>query len=198
MLDDPVIFRGVERLLGVAIGGMAIYLGYRLFQDVPEQASDGQVELTLAREKRVILSRIAPGTFFALFGSAVVFASFYFQITHTNSDGESYSGFGARATAAQHANSLLTRPFSIEEVEQSVNFLSRTEAEMDLAPRGERQDDPSKRTASFQAAKLAIMMHAWQEEWGDPVEFELWLFSKPPRTPRPAFERALTFMQNNG
>src|ERR1700737_1004028 len=33
---DPLLLRFIERLAAVLLGGMAIYLGYRLFQLVPE------------------------------------------------------------------------------------------------------------------------------------------------------------------
>ena len=39
---DPISWRFIERILAVAIGGVSIYLGYRLFAQVPEQRdSDG-------------------------------------------------------------------------------------------------------------------------------------------------------------
>ena len=41
MFDDPVLLRALERILAVAIGGMAIYFGYRMFLAVPDQRADG-------------------------------------------------------------------------------------------------------------------------------------------------------------
>ena len=43
---DPLLLRFIERLAAVLLGGMAIYLGYRLFQLVPESKdSSGRVVL---------------------------------------------------------------------------------------------------------------------------------------------------------
>ncbi len=76
MAFDPFIFRALERILAVAIGGLAIYFGYRLFLAVPDQQGEGRAELTLAKDKRLLITRIGPGTFFALFGTAVVVSSY--------------------------------------------------------------------------------------------------------------------------
>src|SRR6266508_1579377 len=39
---DEVILRAIERLLAVVIGGLCVYLGYRLFLRIPEQKADGK------------------------------------------------------------------------------------------------------------------------------------------------------------
>jgi hypothetical protein len=66
MLDELIMFRAIERLVAIIIGGLAIWFGYRLFLAVPDQSADGQAELTLAKNQRLLITRIAPGTFFAL------------------------------------------------------------------------------------------------------------------------------------
>ena len=72
--------RAVERILVVAIGGLAIYLGYRLFLNMPERdRSSGKLELPGGIS--IFLTRIGPGAFFALFGSIVIALSFYHGVT---------------------------------------------------------------------------------------------------------------------
>ena len=71
--------RGIERLVIVLIGGMAIYLGYRLFLAVKAEA-EGEAKISLPHDVTVMVSRVGPGVFFALFGSMVVIASLYFSI----------------------------------------------------------------------------------------------------------------------
>ena len=67
---DPILLRFIERLTAVLIGGLAIYLGYRLFQSVPEQRdSAGKLELP---KLTIVFTRIGPGVFFALFGVGAV------------------------------------------------------------------------------------------------------------------------------
>ena len=79
-MDDWIfIFRGVERIVAVAIGGTAIYLGYRLFLSLPEQKdSDGR--FLLPGGISIYLSRVGPGAFFALFGCVIVAISFAYSV----------------------------------------------------------------------------------------------------------------------
>src|SRR5574341_1112697 len=75
---DPLFLRALERIIAVLIGGLAIYLGYQLFIHLPTQMnSEGKI--VLPGDISVYLSRVGPGAFFALFGTIVVAASFYFQ-----------------------------------------------------------------------------------------------------------------------
>ena len=74
------ILRSVERLLGVIIAGLCIYLGFRLFLALPKK-SDSTGKLVLPGGLNVYLSRIGPGAFFALFGCALVVMSFKQAIT---------------------------------------------------------------------------------------------------------------------
>jgi hypothetical protein len=68
---DPITLRFAERLLAVLFGGMAIYLGYRLFLLVPERR-EGEGRFTFPWDASVVLTRVGPGVFFALFGALVV------------------------------------------------------------------------------------------------------------------------------
>jgi hypothetical protein len=64
---DPLILRFLERFIVVLFSGLSIYLGFRLFLEVPEHKNaSGQV--TLPWNTSVVMSRIGPGAFFALFG----------------------------------------------------------------------------------------------------------------------------------
>ena len=77
---DIQILRGMERIIAVLIGGFSVYLGYRLFMNLPEQ-KDSEGRIILPGDISVYLSRVGPGVFFALFGSVVLGISFYFQLT---------------------------------------------------------------------------------------------------------------------
>ena len=44
---DPLLFRSIERIVSVLIGGLSIFLGYRLFSSVRGQ-SDGKALVTIA------------------------------------------------------------------------------------------------------------------------------------------------------
>jgi hypothetical protein len=68
---DPITLRFAERLVAVLFGGMAIYLGYRLFLLVPDRRG-GEGRFTFPWDVSVVLARVGPGVFFALFGALVV------------------------------------------------------------------------------------------------------------------------------
>src|SRR5262245_55616814 len=67
----PELLRGLERNFAVLIGGLTIYLGYRLFSLAPtDKKAEGTV--TLPGGFKVNLSRVGPGAFFALFGGILI------------------------------------------------------------------------------------------------------------------------------
>jgi hypothetical protein len=71
---DLLQLRVIERVLAVVVGGMSVYLGYRLFIKLPEQ-KDSSGKVVLPGGISVFVSRIGPGVFFSLFGAAVVVVS---------------------------------------------------------------------------------------------------------------------------
>jgi len=68
------------RLLIILLGGLCIFLGYRLFvRAMPQSQSGGEgsksaaeMEAQFGEHRRLSLKNAAPGTFFAAFGSAIV------------------------------------------------------------------------------------------------------------------------------
>lgn len=71
-MDDSLVslLRMLERLLVVGFGGMSIYLGYKLFFHLPNQADQkGKFDLPGIK---IILSKVAPGIFFLAFGAIIL------------------------------------------------------------------------------------------------------------------------------
>lgn len=195
-MSDEFVFilaRFVERVLAVAIGGLLVYFGYRLFLAIPNQSAEGQAELSFAKDKRLLLTRIGPGTFFALFGTAVLITSYAFPVKWSPEAG--FSGFGKTAAPARliaPGKELPPRPLAPDEIQVLTAFLTDVEAAYAKAKPDAYDPHTSRR---FRDAKLAIMTHSWQAGWGDPVEFETWVNETPPRSARPEFERALTILE---
>jgi hypothetical protein len=80
-MDETIILmRMTERLIAVIMGGISIYLGYRLFLDIPYRRNQEKGELELPGIK-LVLSKVGPGIFFAAFGSLVLLQSMSEKIT---------------------------------------------------------------------------------------------------------------------
>jgi hypothetical protein len=193
-MDTAILLRTIERLTAVLIGGLSIYLGYRLFLRVPEQhEGEGQFKLW---DVSIIMSRIGPGAFFALFGAAVVGLSIVKGIvvadaqergpkdsiaktaTPPDAHSKSYSGMGASTadTADQRADNraLLRRDIAILN-----NFLPKLRA--DLA-----EQDRTQVELAIPRIKFALMRPMWDEStpgWGEPARFEAWLKDAEPDPP---------------
>jgi len=76
-LEPLLIGRIVERLLIVLVGGMCVYLGYRLF----DRAHQRQGELELKGQTSSLKLRdVAPGIYFALFGSLLLIVAVFIQL----------------------------------------------------------------------------------------------------------------------
>ena len=82
-MDDSyiILLRMIERLMVVGFGGMAIFLGYRLFFHLPHQTGqNGEIELPGVK---VVLSRVGPGVFFLAFGALILITNLYRGVEST-------------------------------------------------------------------------------------------------------------------
>lgn len=91
MIDDMLwilLVRMVERVLAVGIGGISIYLGFRLFALMPDM-STGDADIKLPGGVSILLSRVGPGVFFSLFGAVIASLSLYkpVELPVSKSDG---------------------------------------------------------------------------------------------------------------
>jgi hypothetical protein len=190
----------VERLLAVGTGGMSIYLGYRLFLALPAiQNARGEFHLPL--DIRVILSRVGPGTFFALFGTAVVALSFYTSVHYdvvgppaaVNTDVGSQTHFvalGGRHTAddrnaAQRADARALLQRDMVELNALSGKLRDDLPEPDRVEVGEL----------VPRVKLKLLLSVWESKWGDPSTFEDWLASDRPDPPAALVDPARLFFR---
>lgn len=188
-----IMLRFLERILAVAIGGLAIYLGYRLFSLVPE-SRDGEGRVTLAKDVSLVVSRVGPGVFFALFGAGAVGLSLHegvdvtVRAAPTEEIGPAVDFHGAGLSAEMDdradARMLLRREIAI------LNTLPEL-----LDPDLPAQD----RTHVEQAIpriKLALMRPLWGEAsagWGTPEDFERWRREGRPGAPPDEIAEAVRY-----
>jgi hypothetical protein len=177
MAMDILLLRGIERLAIVLIGGMAIYLGYRLFLAVRADA-EGEAKITLPNDVTVMVSRVGPGVFFALFGSLVVVASLYFSIRYSDAERDVvYSGMTGSSAGAPAAGEVASASpdealtLARLRLRQEIEFLNRLPAL--LGPGlGEGQRETAAR--HVREIKLRLMASVWADDWSDPAAFRLW------------------------
>jgi hypothetical protein len=198
MAMDILLLRGIERLAIVLIGGMAIYLGYRLFLAVRADA-EGEAKITLPNDVTVMVSRVGPGVFFALFGSLVVVASLYFSIRYSDAERDVvYSGMTGSSAGAPAAGEVASASpdealtLARLRLRQEIEFLNRLPAL--LGPGlGEGQRETAAR--HVREIKLRLMASVWADDWSDPAAFRLWAEGGAATEGSDAFGSARAFYQ---
>lgn len=170
-----VLLRFMERIIAVAIGGLAIYLGYRLFRLVPE-SKDSEGRVTFTKDLSIVVSRVGPGVFFALFGALVVGFSIYRNVEVGGFVGAPppaayFQGVGNAAVTTEAAAKSDTRML----LRREIAILNTLPTLLDPALPAQ---DRSHVELAIPRIKLALMKPAWGEAaggWGTPEAFERWL-----------------------
>jgi hypothetical protein len=200
MAMDILLMRGIERLAIVLIGGMAIWLGYRLFLAVKAEAA-GEAKITLPHDVTVMVSRVGPGVFFALFGSMVVIASLYFSISYSDPERD-YSGMTAASLSAANRPTgeiTMTSAPSDEALQlerlrlrQEIEFLNGLPG---LLGPGLSEGQRETITRHVREVKLRLMGSVWADDWSDPDSFRLWAEGGAEAGESDAFDSARTFYE---
>lgn len=178
-MDDPVpILRMAERIIAVLLGGMSIYLGYRLFFHLPlRQDSDGELELPGIK---IVLSRAGPGLFFAIFGSAVLYYSFTNPVKIETSTGPpALAGQAAADGQAETKASFLgirpapspLSPQRRSKVLVDIEALNCAQRVLDREPSSTGLRDSFR--IALRAAKRALLLSVWDRDaWGSAEAFD--------------------------
>lgn len=176
-MEDIAVLRMFERILAVLIGGGSIYLGYRLFFQIPDDSNHrGRLELPGIK---LVLTKVGPGIFFAAFGCVVVVYSLTTPVEiasqrSASSDGPngvaqkgpvetaSFTGMGklaGQSPSSGEAASPQQRSGALQAVEM-INCLHRL---------SEPHDDLYElATPAVRQAKRALLLSVWSpEDWGD-------------------------------
>jgi hypothetical protein len=170
--------RFVERMTATLIGGLAIYLGYRLFISVPEtKEADGKVKLPW--NISIVMTRVGPGVFFALFGISAVCLSLFRPLTIRPDTG-----------AATYARERL--PIDTNSRADSRALLRREFAVLNTIPRQLRADLASQDRKDIERGIRRTKLLLLKPVWGQPAEgfgeisvFESWVEGDE-RDPPPA------------
>jgi hypothetical protein len=205
---EPSTLRLLERILDVAIGGISIYLGYRLFLRLPV-STDSSGKVILPGNISVYLSRVGPGVFFALFGALVVGVSLetavrYSEREPTNAD--TFVGKPAAKTVRESSKNFIGLGSAIdsgdsEAVADGRSLLHKEIAIMNTIPAELKSDlsqqDRNEVMRAISRIKFALMKPVWDSGsgWGDPARFEEWLKAGAPDPPPAGLEQAVEYFR---
>ena len=183
---DPLFLRFIERFTIALSGGMAIYLGYRLFIKVPTH-KDSSGKVILPWDISVALTRIGPGVFFALFGVIVIGLSLMRPL-EIDSQGSGVSTRWASGsdlsnpTARADARALLRKEIAV--LNTFPEYVSKDLPEPDRVSIEE----------TIRHVKLKLMKPVWgelSEGFGEFSTFERWVLDNEPNPPPAGMKAAL-------
>ena len=171
------VLRALERLLVVGVGGLAIYLGYRLFLKLPERR-DGEGKLELPGGISIYISRVGPGAFLALFGTAVVALSFSSPAVISR---QVAPAPGERGVVESYKSSYFMQGLRSG---ADVNDVDRARVRAQLLTLNRlgdalREDMSAGERAELErqlrGIKLSLIGSVWESDWGDPAVFHDWV-----------------------
>lgn len=187
-----IVTRAIERLLVVAVGAFAIYIGFRLFVLMPSR-KEGETKLDLPGGVSIFLSRVGPGIFFALFGAGLVAYSTTKPISFKvpaeirvaasgSGQASEYVGMMPRSRSTSSARRSFAKTARVSRP-LVVGTLNAIEAKVrpDLNT-SERLDVE----IAIREAKLALMREIWDDKtWGDYAGFQRWITDQAETGPPP-------------
>jgi len=170
---DPLVFRGIERLLIVGCGALLIYLGYRLFLHLPDKV-DASGKVILPGQISVYMSRVGPGIFFALFGAVLLGLLVRALVTTPDGAGGGVTYLGS----PRHTNQIAAAP-GAEQLAEALRGII-LDLNSDVAPllASNAPTAEMKQTArnTLMDSKLKLMKVMWDEKrWGSYDEFRNWV-----------------------
>lgn len=191
-----IVMRGLERLLVVIGGGLAIYLGYRLFLDMPS-AERGSGKVNLPGGISIYLSRVGPGVFFSLFGAIVIGLSLHYGIAFTDSDRAAMTVATGPASGVERSWTGMTeasRTAPIDSAERArvtaiVAALNRFEGAL---PDDLKTTERLTLRYALRDARERLLVSVWNSNaWGDPAAFRAWIAANEPDPPAPEIAEAV-------
>ncbi len=184
-----IVMRALERLLVVLAGALAIYLGYRLFIDMPN-AERGSGKVNLPGGISIFLSRVGPGVFFSLFGAGVIGLALHYGISfsETQARGEALVAAATRQVERNWSGIAPSPPVgaAVESCERErvlavVAALNRIDTGLpaDLKP-----TDRVNLKYALRDARVRLLISVWDPAaWGEVTAFQDWVMANEPNPP---------------
>ncbi len=151
-----IVFRGGERLGIVAVAALCVWLGYKLFQSLPaEHGASGTLTLPSAK---LVMSKVGPGVFFALFGGLVLWQAVKTQM---NADPVTASAGVAQGSKITLGASSGDPQQALRHVQDDISVLNC------LAGFAPDELGPGEADRALHKARVALLASVWQPGWGD-------------------------------
>lgn len=171
-----LLLRVAERILAVLLGGFSIYLGYRLFIEIPS-ANSSSGKVSLPGDISIFLSRVGPGVFFSLFGAAIVTVSLY-QGLDLKANVSTEAGKTASNLDVSFATGGAGGDTDADKQGNRRTEAHRAIAELNKLPAMLAADTPKNRIVdvvnAVRASKIALLESVWSKNWGDFTSFRSW------------------------
>ena len=193
-----IILRMLERILGVLIGAGLVYLGYRLFLDVPAKrgSAGGSGDFSIAGGNKIKLSKVGPGVFFALFGAGLVVFSLTRSVSLTTTGNPAPTETGSTAKSPVASVKFIGATGLPSNDEERARRREEIAADIAALNQAVERANPAERDAlqrAIQKSKLALMEPLWSDDWGDLADFRDWL--ETGAAPPDDSKRAVEFFQ---
>ncbi len=213
IIDSNLIlfWRAAERFANVLIGGLAIYLGYKLFMNLPNYQEDknGELKLLLPGDISVYISRVGPGVFFALFGTAIVLMSFYSTVKIQNGPAPIVITAPLPAPPpAVNPTTLTSISYVSGNIEADRFSVDRAGVKRDLVALRNLEDtlntyvetdhgpqistnEANTLLNTLQRVKRSLLLSVWEKNWGDAERFAQWVQQGALDPPPKGFENVV-------
>jgi hypothetical protein len=175
MSDDMLwilLLRMAERMLAVGIGGISIFLGFRLFTLMPDHPV-GAADLKLPGGVNIMVSRVGPGVFFSLFGAVIASLSLYkpVELPVAKTDG---SVVMATAMVKGGDGDAARREAERGQVQRTLADLEQVMSQLSPSLHPSARLDAER---AIRAGRIALIHSVWGADWGDFHAFKNWIES---------------------
>lgn len=181
-----------ERLLVIVAGIAAIWIGYRLFALMPSRR-DGESKIELPGGVSILLSRVGPGTLFALFGAGLIAYSAASPVKYERSENMLTAADGPQKTEKLQSMSNSQeskaapkppRPAASLAPEAAISIINTWLAETAEGTDGRAN---GQRIMAAREAKLAILRETWSVSVYGPYDsFHQWVIEAAAKGAPPA------------
>jgi hypothetical protein len=178
---DTTLALFIYKLVSIGSGLLVCYFGFRLFiLGIFTGAGDLSSQF---QNTKLILKKAAPGTFFALFGAAVIGMSLWKGLQFEGgaqplAPGGRGAGVSIGAPGGRGLSDVTTSATS-DKLEATRADARITIFELNTLQTRLPTDFPKNKLVDLQNAirdsKLALVYSVWSKEWGDYAQFKEWI-----------------------